>query len=531
MKRKKMLKRIVGLMLFGLTTMSLIACGNGNSSSKSESSSSSTPVMSDVLKVGLNADPPTLDPLMSTGAVVRDSNRYIFEGLLEMDKDFNPKPQLAESYEANADYTEYTFKLRSGVKFHNGKTMTADDVVASLNRWLAKNSAVKSVIKNGEKFEKIDDLTVKISLKSPCYLLPNVMIAPAQFPAIMPKEVVEAATDDKGISEYIGTGPMKFVEWKQNQYLLLEHNDDYVGPGYELSGEAGDKKVYFKQVYLYFVTDATIRTAGIQSGEYDIVSNINYDDVKMLKNNSNVILDKSLMGYTGIIMNKVEGTLGTNEKLRAAITYALDCDEIMKSAYPDNDYIDVTPSMMPKDSKWYTTAGTEAINSKNKDKAKQLLAESGYDGTPIKVITDQTYQQHYNGTQVLVNQLKELGLQVDLQVVDWTTMLEYKKTKGKYDLYFMDYPVVTSPVSLRTISQTDEGWTTWPEFLDLLSKVNSATSDEAAVSAWTECQKYLFGRYSYVPIGYTYYCNATTSSIKNYHSIQCQSIYEAYKEK
>ena len=528
----KMIKKLLCVTMATLMVTSMVACGGKGSANNSsgETATAGTPVMSDVLKVGLNADPPTLDPLMSTGAIVRDCNKYIFEGLFEMGSDYTPKPQLAKDYKVNDDYTEYIFYLREGVKFHNGDEMKADDVVASLNRWLSKNNAVKSIIKNGEQFEKVDDYTVKITLKTPCYLLLSVMVSPAQFPCIMPASVVEGATDDGGIQEYIGTGPMKFEEWKQNQYLLLSKNEDYEGPGYEADGEAGDKEIYFKEVYLYFVTDSTIRTAGIQSGEYDIVSNISYSDVEMLSSNANVNLDKSLMGYTGIIMNKVEGTLGKNEKLRAAITYGLDCDEIMEAAYPADGYIDVTSSMMPKDSIWYTEAGTDAINSKNTDKAKELIKESGYDGTPIKVVTNQTYQQHYNGTLVLVEQLKNLGLKVDLQVVDWTTMLEYKKTQGTYDLYFMDYPVVTAPVTLRTISQTDEGWTTWPEFLELLDKVNQSKSEDEAVKNWEACQEYLFGRYSYVPLGYSYYCNGTTSDIKNYHSISCQCIYGCYKE-
>lgn len=540
----KKAKRILSVFLVAAMAATLTACGGGSSSggsttattagSSDETTSDTAAVtgdipMGDELKVALNADPPTLDALMSTGAIVRDCNKYIFEGLFEMDENYQPQLQLAESYEANEDYTEYTFKLRSGVKFHNGKEMTSEDVVASLNRWLSLNNAVKSIITNGEQFEAVDDLTVKITLQAPCYLLPSVMAAPAQFPCIMPKEAVEGATTEGGIQEYIGTGPLKYVDWVQNQYLELEHYDEYQGPGYELTGEAGDKTINFEKVTLYFGTDATIRSAGIQSGEYDIVSNLNYDDVAMLSANPSVKLDKSLMGYTGIIMNKAEGTLGTNEKLREAITLALDCDEIMAAAYPADGYIDVTPSMMPEGSTWYTLAGTENINTKNMDAAKAALAEANYDGTPIKVVTNQTYPQHYNGTLVMVEQLKELGVEVDLQVVDWTTMLEYKRTQGTYDLYYMDYPAVTAPVSLRTISQTDEGWTTWPEFLELLTKVNAATSDEEAAAAWEECQAYLFGRFSFVPLGYSYYANATLDNIEGYHSISCQCIYGCYR--
>ncbi|NLK96198.1 MAG: hypothetical protein GX275_13605 [Clostridiales bacterium] len=528
---KKVWKRIFSLGLATVMSLSMVACGDSATESET-SGSSGEPVVTDTLKVGLNADPPTLDPLMSTGAIVRDCNKNIFEGLFEMGSDYTPKLQLAEDYKVNDNYTEYTFMLRKGVKFHNGDEMKADDVVASLNRWLKKNNAVKSIIKNGEQFEKVDDYTVKITLSTPCYLLPSIMVSPAQFPCIMPKSVVDNATDEGGIQEYIGTGPMKFKEWKQNQYLLLEKYDDYQSPGYDLDGEAGDKTIYFKEVYLYFVSDSTIRTAGIQSGEYDIISNVAYNDIEMLSSKTDKVnLYKSLLGYAGVIMNKVEGTLGTNEKLREAITYGIDCDEIMNAAYPAKGYYDVTASMMPEGSIWYTTAGTDAINSKNLEKAKELVKESGYDGTPLKVITNQVYQQHYNGSLVLVDQLKEMGIEVDLQVVDWTTMLEYKKTKGKYDLYFVDYPVVTAPVSIRTISQTDEGWTTWPEFLDLLSKVNEAKSEDDAVKNWEECQKYLMGRSSYVPLGYMYWCNATSKEINNYNAIQCQSIFGCYKTK
>lgn len=483
----------------------------------------------DTLVVALNAEPPTLDPLMSTGGIVRDCNKNIFEGLFEMDENYEPKPQLISNFDVNDDYTEYTFYLREGVKFHNGETMDSSDVVASLNRWLDKNSAVKSVITEGEKFESVNDNTVKITLNSPCYLLPSIMCAPAQFPAIMPTEVIEAATEDGGIQEYIGTGPCKFQDWKQGSYLELVKNEDYVGPGYPLTGEAGDKAIHFKMITMNFVPDATVRTSGLISGEYDIVSNINYDDVEMLSTYDNITLDKSLMGYSAVILNKAEGILADNEKLREAVTLALDPDEIMASAYPAEGYTNVSASMMPEGSKWYTLEGADEINTDDLEKAKEVLAESGYNGEEIRVVTDETYMQHYNATLVMVDELQKLGLNVKMDVVDWTTMLQYKQTPSTYDLYFMDYPAVTSPLSLRTISQTDEGFTTWPEFLDLLSKVNLSKSDEEAAVSWQESQKYLLTRFSFVPLGYSYYCNGTTNDMEGYHSISCQNIFGAYR--
>ena len=227
----KKFKRVVSLLLACVMIFSMTACGGGSSST--ESSGSGTASVSDLLKVALAVNPPTLDPWLSTAAAVRDANRGIYEGLFELDENLEPKEQLCESYTVDSEHKEWTFKLRQGVKFHNGDEMKAEDVVASLNCWIKNNVAAPSVITAGETFEKVDDYTVKISLEKP---------------------------------EYIGTGPMKFEEWKQDSYIRFTKNEEYTSPGYALTGEAGDKTVYYKEIYYYIVTDSSIRTAGIQSG-------------------------------------------------------------------------------------------------------------------------------------------------------------------------------------------------------------------------------------------------------------------------
>lgn len=122
---------------------------------------------------------------------------------------------LAESYEVSDDGMVYTFKLRQGVKFHNGEEMKADDVVASMNRWLELSAKANTLI-GGSVFEEVDDYTVKMTANQASSDIIMILASPIQFAAIYPKEVVESASEE-GITEYIGTGPYKLAEWKQDQ--------------------------------------------------------------------------------------------------------------------------------------------------------------------------------------------------------------------------------------------------------------------------------------------------------------------------
>ena len=125
---------------------------------------------------------------------------------------------LAESYEVSDDGMVYTFKLRQGVKFHNGEEMKADDVVASMNRWLELSAKANTLI-GGSVFEEVDDYTVKMTANQASSDIIMILASPIQFAAIYPKEVVESASEE-GIKEYIGTGPYKLAEWKQDQYVF-----------------------------------------------------------------------------------------------------------------------------------------------------------------------------------------------------------------------------------------------------------------------------------------------------------------------
>lgn len=173
------------------------------------------------MNVGYPTQPVTLDAHVSSNTAVKDISREIYEQLVTLDKDAQVIPLLAESYEISEDKLSYTFHLRQGVKFHNGKQLQAEDVVASLNRWIKLSSHGKANFVGAEAKET-DPSTVVLQLKTPFLLTLQLLADPIPAAAIYPKEVVDEA-DDKGIKSYIGTGPFQLEEWKQDQYIHLKN--------------------------------------------------------------------------------------------------------------------------------------------------------------------------------------------------------------------------------------------------------------------------------------------------------------------
>jgi len=257
MKRGKVCSFIFVLII----AISLVGCSKEQPSSSEKENNEA---FKQELKVALSAQPNTFDPLMNTAVVAGYVGGNIFETLLTLDSKGRPVPLLAESVESSEDGKTHTFHLRKNAQFHNGKEMTSEDVVASMNRWAEKNKKVQGLF--GEvQFEAADQYTVVMKLQEYALDIWDLVAGRSQYAAIMPKEVVEAA-GDLGVTEYIGTGPYAFVEQKQNQYVHLKKFNDYKGDDSPSDGLAGKKEAYTENIFFYFVTDPSTRAAGIQTG-------------------------------------------------------------------------------------------------------------------------------------------------------------------------------------------------------------------------------------------------------------------------
>ena len=293
------------------------------------------------LKVALTAQPPTLDPPLTVSQAALDVAQNFFETLYTQDGNFNPTPMLAKSCEISDDRRTYTFRLREGVLFHNGKEMDADDVAASMNYWLEKSARARNLL-SGSKFEAKDRYTVVLTLPNPTGDVLSLMSAQANFPAIRPRDVIERATE-KGVAEYVGTGPFVFEEWKPDQYIRLTRNPNYRALDTEPSGFAGRREALVEEVRYHFVPDAATRLAGLLSGEYDVADDIPAESYKELKGARNVVVHTDLGGTLTLFFNVREGVLA-DPKMRKAVNAALNMDDIMLPASPTRTCTHWTPT-------------------------------------------------------------------------------------------------------------------------------------------------------------------------------------------
>ena len=266
------LKKVRNFFLVILFSIALVGCTSDTSEKGKVVPTSGEEVSGGELNFAYHVQPTTLDPQFTTADATRDIAHHIFESLLTLSTSLEVQPMLAESYVVSEDRKEITFNLRKDIKFHNGKVMTAEDVVASLERWHELSSQARTYL-SGTEYEIKDDHTVIAHIQDPTTLDLFIYADMTQFAAIMPKEIVQKAGSE-GVDEYIGTGPYAFKEWKQDQHIHLTKFADYQSRSEPADGLSGEKKALLDDIYFHIVTDPSIRVTGLQSGLYDIASDI-----------------------------------------------------------------------------------------------------------------------------------------------------------------------------------------------------------------------------------------------------------------
>src|SRR3989449_7805749 len=212
--------------------------------SASSVAAAETPKRGGVLRVGNLGEPPSLDAHWTTASITETLTNHIYEGLYSLDSSNRPIPMLAETHTVSKDGFTYTFKLRQGVKFHNGKEMTAEDVVASMARWGKQSIYGKALFAQIADWRAVAKYTVEMKLKEKAAIVLISLAVPNNFGAIYPKEIAEKFAPEVKATEYVGTGPFKLAEWKPDQYIRMVRFDDYKSRTEKPNGYAGGGTAY-----------------------------------------------------------------------------------------------------------------------------------------------------------------------------------------------------------------------------------------------------------------------------------------------
>lgn len=451
-----------------------------------------------ILRAAIIGEPPSLDPHWTTANVSTEVTCHICETLFTLDEKLNNTPLLAESLETSKDGLTNTIKLRKGIKFHNGKEMTADDVEASLLRWSKIAGQAKVLFQQMDSISKPDPYTMIFKLKAPYAVFDSVLSFRSQAAAIMPKEEVEAATEKKQITKPIGTGPYKFMEQQKDRFIRLARFENYHnGIGDKPNGAGGRRAVYLDEISFMPVPDQSVRVAGIQSGDYDYAEGINPDQFALLKDSKTVTTVVGIPNKCPTHYINKKSPVTADVKVRQAMMAVIDPEAALKAGWGSSDFYRVSGALMPKEGPWYTEVATDKFNVKNLDTAKKLLSESKYKGEPIRYLTSQEYPNMYQEAVVLNQSFQALGLNTKLEVVDWASLMSRRAKPEEWELFVTWNGYYADPSLMDWMNPEYPGWWTNPEIDALRTKLLQTTDQKARLTIFEDVQR-LF--YEQVPI-------------------------------
>ncbi|HEX5814549.1 MAG TPA: ABC transporter substrate-binding protein [Methylomirabilota bacterium] len=460
-----------------------------------------------------HADLKIVDPIWTTAYITRNHGYMIFDTLFALDADLKLRPQMVDKWTVSRDAMKYSFTLRDGLKFHDGQPVTAEDCVASIKRWGARDAVGRLMMAAVGKMAPVDRKTFTIDLEQPFGLVLDALGKPSASPSfIMPARL--AATDpNEQIKEVVGSGPFKFAkdEWQPGNRVVYLRNADYVPRTEAPSGAAGAKRPLVDRVEWRYIPDAATAGAALEAGEVDYWENVPLDFAPRLEKNPDLrVFVTDPRGSQGILRPNHLHPPFNNKAARQALLYAVDQQKYLQAVIGNAKYFRTCPSLFMCGGLPYETA----VGAPKPDlaRAKALLKESGYDGRPI-VVLDPADSPYAHGPALVTAQLlRSLGANADLQAMDWSTMVSRRAKKeppaqGGWNIFHTwstSFDTMTPAVSSVLGGAGDKAWFGWPtsEPIEKLRAQFTREADPAKRKALAdEVQKIAYDEVLYVPWG------------------------------
>ncbi|ADZ85467.1 ABC transporter substrate-binding protein [Cellulosilyticum lentocellum] len=519
-----------------LAVTMLVGCG-GNSSSQAgdkpaasaEAGTAADANIADTLVFAQGAEPRGLDPAFVDDGESSKVIVNVYEGLLAYAKDSTElEPCLAESWEVSEDGLSYTFKLRQGVKFHDGTDFNADAVKVNIDRQLPPlrqedmpyasfvYADVKDVV-------VVDEYTVQINLtkKNTAFLanLAMSLAAPIASPTAL-----EANGGNLNESP-VGTGPYKFVEWNPSEDIILTRNDEY------WREPAKTKNIVFK-----FIPDNSARIVALKSGEVDMIDGIDSTGVDQIKADGNELYNVSGMNINYMAYNTTRAPFD-NVAVRTALSKAVNVPELVTALY--GDYAELATTILPTFMPGYS-ADVKQVEY-DPEAAKAELAAAGFN-QPIKMIVYNNPRPYNARNKALAESIQsywsKVGVEVTIEDYDWTTYKD-KVVAGDYDVCFYGWIgdngdpdnflnlLCDQSPAMNVAKLNDE------KLSAMIAEGTSTEKGEARNTIYTEAEKYIASLAVWLPISHANSLSAYSPAVQNYTYHPTGNIFfrEMYKNK
>jgi peptide/nickel transport system substrate-binding protein len=387
----------------------------------------------------LEAEIVTLDPHFSTAYISRTFGYMVFDTLFAKDSKGEIKPQMVQDYKVSPDGLTYSFTLRDGLKWHDGQPVTSADCVASLRRWGTRSALGRRIFAITASLEPVDARTFVLTLKEPSGLVIDALGNPVSPVAFMMPERIAKTPGDRRITDIIGSGPFVYskADHRPGDRMILKKFADYVPRAEPADFLAGGKRVNVDTLEIRIIPDGSTAASALQTGEVDFMQYAPFDLLPMLEKNSKV----KLVNFTGGNMFAGAYRLNAAAKpfddpaIRRVLWKLVDQREVMDGLGLDAKYAQSCATFFTCGTTYASTGGTEAAANPSVEAAKAALKATKYAGEPVIVMQASDLEAPRISAQVLAEKLKLAGFNVDLQVMDWATVLVRRAKKDGWSVY------------------------------------------------------------------------------------------------
>ena len=457
---------------------------------------------------------PALDPIWTTGYVVRNHGYLVYDTLYALDSKFNLKPQMAEGHEVTDGGLTWTIRLREGLKWHDGAPVRAQDCVASIRRWAARDGFGGTLMAVVNELSAADDRTIRFRLKAPFPQLPDALgKLSSPVPFMMPERVAQTDPSQQ-IRDATGSGPFRFLanEWVQGSLSSYAKFDGYVPRQEAPDGMAGGKRALVQRVEWHVIPDAATAIAALRTGQVDWVEQPSSDLLPLVSKDP--ALTVTTLDPTGTYVLLRFNALYPpfdDVRVRRAVLTAVNQADYLQAMVGDNGKYEDCKSFFPCGTPLSNTAGSGAMTG-NLDEARKMLKASSYDGRKVVIISPSDNPVLQPLGDVTADLLKRMGMQVELVATDWASVLARRASQkppeeGGWNIFHTTAvaPEFMSPAShlgMRGIGKAGwAGWFTDAKMETMRTEWFAAPDAKASMALAQDMQKEAFDQVPYVPLG------------------------------